>query len=243
MTTTTRPRTHAERDACIAALDDLATTALAPLAAAAVTAFRPVAERYTAARSAHRAVSATRDEAAASTQRADAAFDRALRCWSVTVVDADGRPVRSDLAAMLGGVTPAQLAKLPYRQEVVRTGDLLVQLERRPSLSGDPARLADLIAAHRTLASETDALEAATRLERGAGTRLKLAVTQFDREWGKLVKALELTLGAPKQARGCCRPFVRPGKRRVAAPADAAAEPACTVDDEVPATDAETAAA
>lgn len=218
MAQTTRPWTHAQREVCIAALDAPAASTLPPLATAALNEFRPARDVYAAARAAHRAAVATRDEARTSAAKADADFDRGFRCWASTVVDADGKVLRDAIAGMLGGVSPGVLVTRPYRDEVVRTADLLVQLKERPSLSGDPARLAELHEVHRVLTAATDAVEAAVRAEREAATRLKATVKGFDREWGKVVKALQLVLGNATAA-GVLPKFVRSSKRSAAASA------------------------
>jgi hypothetical protein len=63
MSLTTRPNTHAEREACLTAAAAMAAQELPALAAAVVAAFCPTGERYAAARARHRVRSSARAEA------------------------------------------------------------------------------------------------------------------------------------------------------------------------------------
>jgi hypothetical protein len=191
-----------------------------------------VGERYAAARAAYRVRTGARAEARTAAEQADAAFAAAWRRWVSTVTDDRGRAVPREVAAMLGGVLPGSLVELTFREQVVRTGDLLVGLAERPSLAGDPARLAALREAHQELAAATDAVELAALHERAAGHALRDATRAFDRAWGDVVRALRLLVGEQRTL-GLAPRFPRHGARaqaqaqagttvQAAAPPDAA---------------------
>lgn len=214
MTMTTRPDTHVEREICIAAIDGLDRSDLPEVVESAIDRFCIVRDRYVAARAGSRTQGAARAQARTEAERVDTTFDRAWRRWVATVMDEDGKTPTGAIAGMLGGVKPGRLVGLPFREEEVRVGDLLVQLAERPALAGDPDRRAELSEAHQELSEAVTAYEAAQRAEREADKALREATRAFGRSWSELVRTMRLLLGEAR-IEGVLPKFVRRTPARV----------------------------
>ena len=199
MAYTTRPETDAQRDRCI--------TVVAPLIGATATPklvantlnveFVPARDTYLAARTVMAQAVATVIKAEKDARESDEAFDKAVRLWSPTVRDEDGKAIPVQVSKLFGGVRPGKLVKLPYREEVTRTDDLSAQVALSPHLAGDAAKLEALQAAQKDLAAKTAALEAAEATRREARAKLTTAESEFDSAWGTVVRKLnKAKLGA-----------------------------------------------
>lgn len=191
MALTTRPRSHAERDQVIAAiLAYLAgLTADPALVAMDLRYFAAARANYIAARADYQDKVAAARLASDAADEADEVFDRKVKRLVASVLDEEGRPAPRVLADMMGGLLPSELTVLPYRTEVQKAGDLLRQLRVRTDLGIDTARLDALEAAIAALEAATTADEEAGRAARVAGSALTEARDEFDRAYGKLVRA------------------------------------------------------
>lgn len=190
MSLTTRPRSHAERDAIIAAITGYLarTDADATLIAAEAAVFADARVQYQNARAAYQAAAGDAEDASERADAADADFDRAFRLLVASVRDEEGRPAPRQIANMMGGLLPGDLTRKPYREEVQRARDLLSRLSARDGLDIDEDRIAALAASVDLLEATTEASEVATRAARSAGATLADAVTDFDQRYGKLVR-------------------------------------------------------
>lgn len=224
MALSSRPEVHAERDQIVAALTAYMALATADPALVALEAaiFASARVAYVAARADYQEKTAAARRASAAADEADAEFDRKVRRLVASVVDEDGRANPRLFADMMGGLLPSELTSLPYRTEVQKAGDLLRQLRVRTDLDIDAARLDALEAALTALDAATTEDEEAGRAARAAGSALATARDEFDRAYGKLVRAWLAVVGETATFAVLPR-FVR---REASAAADEPAEPA-----------------
>lgn len=202
MSLTFRPESHAERQTVVRALTEYLAQ---PSAEDAVRTwdglgFADARARYTAAVGTYAERLGAWRVASAAAEGADAAFDQEVRLLVASTLDTHGRPQPRVLAGMLGGTLPGDLVHLGYAEELRRSAGLLAELPTRTDLQVDPARVEALGARRSALEAAATALDAAYRARVEAGRALEDAVDTFDRSYGKLVRALVLTLGQDRAA-------------------------------------------
>ena len=190
MSVTYRPRTQAERDSVIAAVDAYIASADADpeLVALDTRFFSTARAAYSAALETHQSLSAAAREASDAADSADADFDRDLRLFVATVRDRAGHLATSSVTELLGGILPSVLSKSRYREEVTKAQGLLMGLPKRPSLGYDATRADALRNSTDALDTAATADELATRDARKAGVALTSARTTFDQSYAKLVR-------------------------------------------------------
>ncbi|MDX9723541.1 MAG: hypothetical protein RBU37_22525 [Myxococcota bacterium] len=189
------PKTHAEREQVIRATEvwrtktptELALALYTHIFAPAEKAYLELGERYQAAKGAERAASDAADVC-------DERFDTAMRKWTVSVRDERGVARTAELSPLLS-MPPNELTRKPYGVEVSHTQRMLVQLENRPELRGDPAAFAELSAATNALAVAVAADEEATLTRLAIGREYTLATKEFDKAYRKLRRALVPLIG------------------------------------------------
>jgi hypothetical protein len=188
----TRPVDERERQACIWAAEHILEMAASDWVVQSLTrGFLPAQRLYEEALDAwlssqSRHKTAT-EEAAAAALRVATTF----RWWTGTVRDAQGKLQPRAISTLTGGFLPGQFVRLPRPKLAVQARGLLWRVYERPSLMGDPDRLAEL-------AEAIEALQQAVAAEqRAAQDRLRLSKAHtrkadaFDRAWGIFVRVLQ----------------------------------------------------
>lgn len=143
---------------------------------------------------------------------ADREMDRAVRLFVGSVRDTDGRLQPRVVAEMLGGMLPGELVTVAAAEALKRTEQLLAQLPSRPGLVHDAALAEGLRATRAALAEAAAAEDDAEIRVLGTGGQLTRATMDFDRGYGRLVRALLATLGSDAVSASLPR-FVRTGTR------------------------------
>ena len=196
MSTSTRPRSHAEREQILRAMSAYLGTVDADATVIALHArfFAEPSSAYSAARASWLSAHGAWQSASAAAEEQDVSFDNALRRLMLSLRESSGKADHELIASLLGGVTPTELMGMRYAEEVTRARALLVRLESRPDLSPSAERLATMQSATDALEAAASTLEAAVRAKRVAGEAMESANLEFDTAWGKLVRALRAVL-------------------------------------------------
>ena len=191
MAVTFRPRDHADRDRCIAALDPLVGAPLPPrLSSALDLVYVPARDAYLAAREAYDVAAATAKSTGEAKMAAQEAFVAAFRPWVGSVRDARGKTMPREIEEHLG-VLPGNLPFLPSREIVTRASRLLTQIPLRPKLSGDAEDLDRVKATLAVFETATTADESTARQKSAAVADYNQATATFDSEWMDVVEAIE----------------------------------------------------
>jgi hypothetical protein len=194
MTTTTVPRTPADRATCTAAAARVAARSGLPLAVAAwlADAFDPAAAAYDAARAANDAAALALARAADDKNAADALFRDAFTRWlqSAHYVSGDTAAVLRDVRPLLGHDAPTRFLTRPVRARLERMPRLDLHVREQPHLTGDLARLDALRDATAALEAAVDGWEAARSEQAGTSRAVAPAAAAFDRAWGSLVRSV-----------------------------------------------------
>lgn len=191
-TWTTRPKTHADRDACIAFVSTLADRHdVNDTLDATLSTLRRRTDAYLAAREANAAaatrVALDRDGIGS----AEVAFADAFHRWVVAVDQQRGRSgaCAAELPALLGS-TSAHFLRTSVRSQVARMRTVLIHAAMTPDLMGSVVALAGLRAATEALAGALGTLEADQRAHVVTQAALERTRTDFDRAYGLLVREL-----------------------------------------------------
>lgn len=199
MSTSTRPRTHAERDTIVRRL---ASHLAGPSPDATVAEmhsrlFATASDAYVSAREAWVAAHGAWQTASATAKAADEDFDAALRRVMLSLRDDhDGRSDPTLNQSLLGGLRPSELIAMAYAEEIPRARAFLTRLAARTDLSPNPDRVEKLRTALDTLDAAASALDAALGARLAASSAQDAASAAFDTAWGDLVRTLK-ALAAP----------------------------------------------
>lgn len=214
-----RPRTHADRDLVLAALDHYLEL---PTAHAALVEFVPKTlgsspRAYRDARQTYTCTLSAAKDARAIAVRAGEDFDRDFRLFTGSVRDPMGLTQPRLVAELLGGVLPSALLQRSLDERAWRTRGLLIQLPIRSDLRSDPACVETLHTSTLALSAAVVADGAAAGAALNAVRALKECTAAFDRGYSRFLQVAQVVVMNWETAMGLPRFHTVAAKRSLKA--------------------------